>query len=179
VSKSQSKLTQLLLDVLDDTEVFGAIGACPTAYEPARKASSRILLISGDNAGGKSFFCKYLSQFVREETKMEVMRIGMEMRTTGGMVRSFVFGDEGRCSTGELTAHSILGVIHNSRQRGHSHMVCLDEPDVGLSEGYQAAAIEKAQRHYGYIWISGNVACDITVEPKGERLLAALKVVRA
>ena len=140
MNKHKTILHESILDILHDTEMFGLSGACPVAYEPPANLGSKILLITGDNAGGKSLLCRYLGLVVHETTKMEFMRIGMQMRTESGMAKVFVFGDEGRSSTGQLTAHSILGAIHNSRQREHKHMVCLDEPDVGLSEGYQEAA---------------------------------------
>ncbi len=133
--------------VVEDTEMFGVDGACPVSYEPS-KTGSKILLISGDNAGGKSLVCRFLSITARQLDKIEFIRIGMELRTASDMARVFVFGDEGRCSTGELTAHSILGAIHNSRQRTHAHIVCLDEPDIGLSEGYQEA-VGKTLHDYG------------------------------
>jgi len=135
-----SLLQEAIDAIVEDTEMFGIDGACPVAYEPPNN-DSRILLISGDNAGGKSLVCRFLS-LTFSRSKIEFMRIGMEMRTNGGMVRTFIFGDEGRCSTGELTAHSVLGAIHNSKQRTHAHVVCLDEPDTGLSEGYQQAVGE-------------------------------------
>jgi hypothetical protein len=50
-------------------------------------------------------------------------------------------------------------------------------PIAAWERPYQASGwIEQAQRQ-GYIRISGNVACDITIESRGERLLLALKTI--
>jgi predicted ATPase len=132
--------------VLGDGEMFGAAGACPVRYEEGG-AGSRVLLVTGENAGGKSLVCRFIGQVMLRDAKaageaLEFMRIGMEMRSKGGMACVFVFGDESWQSTGELTAHSVLGAIRNSRERGRAHAVCLDEPDTGLSESYQAAVGE-------------------------------------
>ncbi len=132
--------------VREDAAMFGVTGACPVSFEPGQHGS-KVLLISGDNAGGKSLVCKYVESSMHRDAdehklRIEFMRIGMQLRSSGGMQRAFIFGDEGSESTGQITVHSILGAIRTSKGRTSAHMVCLDEPDIGLSEGYQAAVGE-------------------------------------
>lgn len=126
-----------LADAVADEEYFGIDGPCPILKEAG---NPRLVLISGENAGGKSFFAKVLSATVRShEKKIEWMPVSMSMRTQTGMHRVFMFGDEGRDSTGKISLHAVLGGLQTCRGRDNPHVLLLDEPDVGLSEGYQAA----------------------------------------
>lgn len=134
-----------LADIIDclveDEDLFGAEGPCPVLFEPGR-ADSRVLVVTGENAAGKSIALKALQAYARRESekKVEVMRVGMEMRANGGIARSFVFGgSEDEDSTGTLSINAVLGGLKTSIAREERHMLMFDEPDIGLSEGYQAA----------------------------------------
>ncbi len=100
----------------------------------------RLILISGSNGGGKSFLVKALGSYLHLEAKgkVEWMAVGMSLRTSPGMARAFMFGDEGRESTGRISLKAVLGGLRTCKGREHPHALILDEPDVGLSEGYQA-----------------------------------------
>lgn len=128
-------------DVIDsciaDVEFFGTDGACPAALEAGH---DRLLVISGENAGGKSFFAKVMQSRMREANpKCEWIPISMHSRTAPGMHRVFMFGDEARSSTGQASFRAIRGGISTCRGRDTSHVLVMDEPDIGLSEGFQAA----------------------------------------
>ena len=46
-------------------------------------------------------------------------------------------------STENISVRTALAGIRNSRDRTHPHILMLDEPDIGLSEGYQKALGEE------------------------------------
>jgi len=102
-----------------------------------------VLVVTGDNASGKSFFCKYLRAVLNAEKdtlgRIEVMDGGMHRRTRAGIERALMYGDEDRESTGDLSLGFVLTALRTCRGREHAHILSLDEPDVGLSEGYQTA----------------------------------------
>jgi len=135
----------LLLDLIDqvrqDEELFGADGPCPVRVEPG--ANPRLLLVTGANAGGKSLVCRVLNARAHEIPKetggrFEFMRVGMGKRTAPGMERAFIFGgNEDRESTGRISANAVKGGLNTCRGRKHPHVLCLDEPDIGLSEEMQ------------------------------------------
>ena len=124
---------------MEDEEYFGSDGACPAVLEPGHE---RLLIVSGENAGGKSFFTKVLqarAREVMEKPKIEIIPISMAMRTMPGMHRVFMFGDEAKSSTGQASFRAVRGGLNTCRGRSNPHILIMDEPDVGLSEGYQAA----------------------------------------
>jgi hypothetical protein len=129
-------LAECLDRALADAALFGPEGACPAIGEPG--AHPRLLVVSGSNAGGKSLFCRYLDQTLAKGG-CEVMRVGMGKRTESGMVRAMMFGDEGSESTGNVSVNVVMTGVSTARGRTSDHVLILDEPDVGLSEGYQAA----------------------------------------
>lgn len=133
------------LDTFDSDDwrhdIFGADGACPILIEPG---DSRTILISGENGCGKSLLARALGVVARRhnialDKSFEVMRIGMELRTSEGMHRAFLFGDEATDSTGKISIGTVLSGISTIRGRQNPHWLILDEPDVGVGEGYRHA----------------------------------------
>lgn len=131
----------LLLDGLREIAAdddFVAI--CPILLEPGRPD---LIVVTGENAGGKTFVASYLSQIARRdheaEGKLEIMDIGMRRRTDSGIVRGLMFGDEAWESTGQISLKVVLGGIRTCRGRENDHVLILDEPDIGLSESYRGA----------------------------------------
>lgn len=96
------------------------------------------VVVVGDNASGKSFLRRILTQLCRE-AKVEMMPISMEGRggTYGGM-RGFIYGDESCQSTGENSSHTVLTGISTCKGRESPHVILWDEPDLGLSDGWAA-----------------------------------------
>lgn len=134
------------LDLLEEIElrsdVFGDDGVCPISIEPGH--NRRVLLVTGENGGGKSLFTKAIATSARRQNKpwdkdFEVMSIGMELRTTSGIQRAFLFGDEGTDSTGKISIGTVLGGLRTIEARNNPHWLILDEPDVGVGEGYRRA----------------------------------------
>lgn len=50
-----------------------------------------------------------------------------------------MFGDESTSSTGQASFRAVRGGLTTCRGRTTPHILIMDEPDIGLSEGYQAA----------------------------------------
>jgi hypothetical protein len=130
-------LLDTLGSVLADADYFGPDGPVPCAAELAHP---RFAVVTGENASGKSFLVRTLAHRMREDRpRLEVMAVTMNMRSRGGMERAFIWGDEGRDSTGRLSVKAVIGGLKTCRERDHDHVLILDEPDIGLAEGYAGA----------------------------------------
>jgi hypothetical protein len=114
---------------------------------------ARLVLVLGENAGGKSFFRRLVclmasgprwDSLKRQMTKpgpypvKRVIHLSMEGR--GHHMGSLVYGSEARHSTGQNSANQILGGIRNVEGCGGSSIMYWDEPDLGMSEGSAAGA---------------------------------------
>lgn len=123
----------LLMEVDD---IFGKDAPCPATLS---KGHERFVLITGDNASGKSFMAKHLKVgFDESGEKIEFIPVSMEMRTAPGMQRAFMFGMEDH-STGNVSVRSVLTGLRTCRERTQRHFMLLDEPDIGVSESYARA----------------------------------------
>ena len=114
-------------------------GLLSADFEPGA-SDTRLVIVTGDNATGKSFFCRFLQEIcASSHPRVECIRISMQLGTKGGIASSLAFGDEALCSTGVLSVNTVLTGVHTSRKRTGAHVMIWDEPDVGVSTGYQAA----------------------------------------
>jgi hypothetical protein len=95
--------------------------------------------VLGDNAGGKSFFRRIISQMCRE-AEVEAIGLSMEGRKFGGAMSAFVYGDESWESTGQCSSRTVLTGINTCRNRTKPHVIYWDEPDLGLSDSWAAGA---------------------------------------
>lgn len=124
----------------------------PSIYQPG---SSRLVLILGENAGGKSFFRRVMSVVTHRGRKggfgdraipagpfpvREMVHISMEGRTQGGIVGSMVYGTEEWRSTGENSSRTVTMGIKTAEERAHTCIMYWDEPDIGMSAGTAAGA---------------------------------------
>lgn len=103
-----------------------------------------ILVVTGENASGKSLAFLILNNLVRsfgKEDKIDVlvMDIGMGRRTKSGIEKAFMFGDEHLDSTGNISIKVMQTGVENSRSKDTYHYLMLDEPDIGVGEGYHTA----------------------------------------
>lgn len=119
---------------------ISALFSASTSQSP-----SRVLAVTGPNAGGKSLFRRVLAQLCRLEG-IECMDPSMELRVQSGFGRLMVFGSESDESTGANSAASVLAGIRTCRGRTKRHVIIFDEPDIGLSEGYAAGMGRTLQR---------------------------------
>lgn len=137
----------------EDHEKFPGETAIPSLYEPGE---SGLVLVLGENAGGKSFFRRILSLVTHRGDDgrysmrkpidpgkfpvQEFIHLSMEGRTAGGFIGACVYGDEGRRSTGENTAHTVMKAMETADSRAHTNILYWDEPDIGMSAGAAAGA---------------------------------------
>ena len=113
----------------------------PALFVPSPGA--RLIVIVGENASGKSFMRRIVTQIGRE-IKVEVMPISMEGRGQSyGGLRGMIYGDESWESTGVCSAGTVRGGISTCKERTSPHIIFWDEPDLGLSEN-SAAGVGQA-----------------------------------
>lgn len=117
--------------------------AIPYVWKPG-KTTNPLVVVTGENAGGKSFFRRCVSA-VCQDVKIECIGISMEARRTINYNPwlLFVYGDEQYDATGINSINTVLQGIKTCQSRDKPHVIVWDEPDVGLSEG-NAASVGKA-----------------------------------
>jgi len=127
--------------------------AIPHAWERGDPAS-RLVLVLGENASGKSFFRRIVRELTRRARKddvgrplkagplpvHEVLHFSMEGRSGGGFMSSAVYGCEGWLSTGANSARTILKAAETIAERPWTTIAYWDEPDLGMSNGCAAGA---------------------------------------
>jgi hypothetical protein len=120
--------------------------AIPFVWKPG-KAENPLVVVVGENAGGKSFFRRCVSAVCQDKDngKVEVIPISMEARRTINYQPwlAFVYGDEQYEATGVNSINTVLSGIKTCQGRDAAHVIIWDEPDIGLSEG-NAASVGKA-----------------------------------
>lgn len=118
----------------DGTKVFKDIY---TEYN-----GGKVVIMYGDNASGKSLFSQIFEVTFRgkkAEKKMPVRAACMRNRTASGMEKAMIFGDEGEQSTGATSVSVAQKCINTTLNEKDGALAILDEPDVGLSDRFQAA----------------------------------------
>lgn len=117
----------------------------------------RLVLVLGENAGGKSVFRRIMRAGTHPGQKggmgdppippgpfpvPEFVALSMQGRTSSGMMSSFIYGNESYRSTGENSAYTVTMGIKTARERSHPTVIYWDEPDIGMSAGAAAGAGE-------------------------------------
>jgi hypothetical protein len=102
-----------------------------------KRGRNPLVVVVGDNAGGKSFFRRCV-QGACSHSDVECIGISMEARGQGGFVRACVYGTEEWQATGENSAGTVLTGIKTCRGREKPHTIFWDEPDLGLSDSWAA-----------------------------------------
>lgn len=97
-----------------------------------------LVVITGENASGKSFFRKIVSQ-AHQMSDAECMHLSQQGRATGGIQRAFIYGSEDDESTGYISSQTVSRAIRTSLARTTKHSIFFDEPDIGLSDNYAAS----------------------------------------
>jgi hypothetical protein len=111
----------------------------------------RVLVITGENASGKSLFRRaytfYISKITHSDENIEIIPLSMEARAAGGIRRLFLYGgSEEEDATGALTAKNIRSGWTTSRERETPHIIIWDEPEIGLSEESQLSIARFIQK---------------------------------
>lgn len=136
---SDKKTTQALLDWCFERELMAILAS---RLVPS-KTKSKLVLVLGENATGKSLFRRAVQSWgsTFEPKKVEVIGLSMADRAGGfmsGFVRAMIYGDENTQATGVNTAHTVTTGISTAQGRENDHVVFWDEPDTGLSDSYAA-----------------------------------------
>lgn len=154
---TKTALEAIVHEVVDDTLLFS------DERSPFRAAlydgDPNVCVIVGENASGKSLFFQIVAGMAHRQ-KITPVTISIRERTgagtheMGGMRRAFMFGDESQQSTGATSANVVASGFNNVR-REEPAMLLLDEPELGLSDGYARAlgqfiACEMAKEHENY-----------------------------
>jgi len=107
----------------------------------------QLAVVTGDNATGKSLFVQMLAGRAKKAGLSPLSlsireRTGSGLSEMAGMRRAMMFGDETEQSTGSTSFSSLRGAFRSVAvwsEEGQSPIIVLDEPEMGLSEGYAAA----------------------------------------
>lgn len=107
------------------------------------EGDARVLLVTGANASGKSLAFRLIAQVAG---KRDIFPITLSIRErtgggTNGMERfrqTMIFGEEHDSSTGAISAKVVESGFANLKDR-KAAMLGLDEPEIGLSDGYADA----------------------------------------
>lgn len=111
--------------------------------------NTRLVLVLGENAGGKSFFRRlvHLAATKAKNGRRDgpfpvgrVIHLSMEARSMNGLTSAFIYGSEAWQSTGENSAHTVKGGITTASKETKDLVLYWDEPDIGMSEGSAAGA---------------------------------------
>lgn len=103
-----------------------------------------VVVIVGENASGKSVMFKTLAQSLRPHG-ITGITLSIRERTSGddgGVRRAMMFGQEAQMSTGHVSVGVIERGFRNARnwaEQGNPNVLMLDEPELGLSDGYAGA----------------------------------------
>lgn len=143
MSKAKGTTLPRLLKRIFDLDYFHPEGeegpAIPHLYV---KGKGRLVVVTGDNAGGKSFF-RRLVQLVCRDAGIECMAISVQGRVTSSVARPFIYGGEEWQSTGQNSVNTVLTGIRTCQSRTTPHVMFWDEPDIGLSESWAAGVGQK------------------------------------
>jgi hypothetical protein len=101
--------------------------------------NTQLVLITGENATGKSLFRKMYYSILKSINKIEVIHLSQQGKSSSGIPSALIYGDESYNSTGYLSARTVVTGIKTCRERENSHYIIFDEPDIGLSDSYAAA----------------------------------------
>lgn len=105
----------------------------------------RVAMLAGPNASGKSFLAECALSWGREWCGTRSMKVSIRERTgagsgeMSGMRRAMMFGSEELHSTGAVSAKVVQSAFSNVEswsQEGLKTLLLLDEPEIGLAEGF-------------------------------------------
>jgi hypothetical protein len=128
-------LPNVLADVRKD--YLDLLGVSKDACDEAR-----VVIITGDNASGKSFLRRLISYIIKRDHEIESIHLSQEGRATQGFQRAMIYGGEDQDSTGYITLGTFLNGFTTSRSRDTDHILIWDEPEIGLGEEAQPGAAQ-------------------------------------
>ena len=97
----------------------------------------RLTVIVGENASGKSLLARAICSKAKQHHDMVPVSVSIRERTESGMRRAFMFGEEEQHSTGGVSAGTVVTAFKQKYDK--PWLLMLDEPEMGMSEGYAGA----------------------------------------
>lgn len=98
---------------------------------------ARVILVTGDNASGKSLLRRMLNLSFRK-LDLEVIHLSQEGRAQSGIIRAVVYGSEEDEATGAISAHILDTGFKQKREK--PYVLIYDEPEIGMGEEAQMGA---------------------------------------
>ena len=123
----------LIQDLISNSPCFGK-DLIDANFQPGNQ---QLLIITGENATGKSFVRRLINLVCRKEN-IELLHFSQQAKSSTGIISSMIYGDESYNSTGSLSAYLVTNGIKNCNDRTNKHYVLWDEPEMGLSDRYCA-----------------------------------------
>lgn len=115
-------------------------------------AHPRLVVITGENASGKSLAVRVLAGRAHEH-KLTAVSVSIRERAGSGehemarFAQAMMFGDQNDQSTGAVSARSVNNLLTRNLDRKEGALGILDEPELGLSDGYARAMGELIGSH--------------------------------
>ena len=97
-----------------------------------------LVLMTGENASGKSLLLRMVLARLGRDGRVPVS-LSIRERAGGGLRAAFMFGDEAEQSTGATSVQAIRAAFEGNLDREQGSVLALDEPELGLSQGYATA----------------------------------------
>lgn len=142
MTDSRFLLPRIAKWAIEDTHLFTHEN-CPFQAK-FYEGDARVVVVVGENASGKSLLFRIIASKLQRDENLLPITISIRERTgsglgeMSGMRRMFMFGDETEQSTGANSANVLQGGFHNAG-RETPGVLMLDEPEIGLSDGYARA----------------------------------------
>lgn len=150
MSETKNFISQYLTDLKEHTYVIGdVVHKDPKTEEEVKTFgkmnivdnNSALTFIYGENASGKSFIarCFEMVARARKPSKLSVRSVSVANRTSSGVEKAMIFGNESEQSTGETSVSVMKLALRSLANDSGEGVVILDEPDLGLSPKYSRA----------------------------------------
>lgn len=143
-------MLEFIRELFGESKFFNGADAPLKAHLSTGDEASKVLVITGSNASGKSFAVRVLAAWLSgEKPKVEPIQVSMRVRTEAGIHRAFMFGPFGDAqdSTGSVSLTAVQGGLRTARGRETPCWLMLDEPDTGLSEDFGYAMGQYLAQH--------------------------------
>ena len=139
-----------------------------------------VLAIAGESPAGKSLLAQCLVSWAHQQMispiSVSIKRTGAGTFELAGMRRMMMFGDQSEQSTGATSARVIgtaFRTLESRAQENVSGLLMLDEPELGLSDGYAGAMDTYLATQCPAI---PDLACGVAIVTHNRALVRALGV---
>jgi hypothetical protein len=140
------KLNNLVRDVIKDSALWTHPDLPFSLHHTTGHA--KVLFVIGENVSGKSLFVGSLLGWSRAHHQVAPIEVSIRQRCGAGLsdmagfARTMMFGDESEQSTGATSTQVLEGAFGTLAARAADKspaLLVLDEPELGLSDGYAHA----------------------------------------